>query len=253
MTAPLGGHALYEGRLWHRRIKPAHRFERRLTMAWLELGRLGELDDLSRLLSTSRPAPARVLRRDLPGDLELSTEAWVRQELAARLGVEPDGAVYALCNLRTWGWCFNPLTTLWAFDAAGEPVAELLSVSNTPWHERHSYVIDRRRGEGGDVEFMKEFHVSPLLPMELRYRLRSPLPGEELSLRLSLSDLEGALVFDSGFTARRRPLDSAGIRRLLLSSPTQAVSFGIYSQALRLKAKGARFHHHPGEIRVPTI
>ena len=250
MRAPLAGHALYEGRLWHRRLEPAHRFERSLTMAWLDLEQLEGLDELSRLLSTSRPAPARLLRRDLPGDPKLPAGSWVRSQVAERLGVEPDGALYALSNLRTWGWCFNPLTTFWAFDAAGELVAELLVVSNTPWHERHCYVIDRRGGIGEDVEFPKEFHVSPFLPMELRYRLRSPVPSEQLSLRLSLSDPAGELVFDSGYRARRRPLDAAGIRRLLVSTPTQAVSFGIYSQALRLRAKGARFHRHPERSRV---
>ena len=49
-----------------------------------------------------------------------------------------------LANLRTWGWCFNPIVIFWCFDTYGRPVAQVLGVTNTPWHEYHNYVLDLR-------------------------------------------------------------------------------------------------------------
>jgi len=243
------GHALYSGTLWHRRAIPLHSFSRRVTMAWLDLGQLESLGHVTPLLSARHWAPAQVARRDLLGDPAVPAEEAVRAAVEAALGFRPDGPVFALQHLRTWGWCFNPLSVHFACDAAGAPVAEVLSVSNTPWHERHEYVIDRRAGAGEDTAFPKAFHVSPFLPMDLSYRFVSPIPGERLDLRLTAGDAAGEVVFDAGLRAERTALDASGIRRLLRTAPTQGVSFGIYAHALRLRRKGAVVHRHPDRAR----
>lgn len=242
-----GDHALYEGVVWHRRFDPPHRFRQRVTMAWIDLDHLAEVAALP-WCGNSRWSPVELRRSDFYGDATQTPSQAVRERVFAELGVLPDGPVHVLANLRTWGWCFNPIAVYWCHDADGTPVAELLVVTNTPWHERHVYVIDRRQHPApGPVCFGKAMHVSPFFPMDLVYRFEEIEPGERASMRLDvLADREaGTVVFSGGFEGRRRPLDTAGLRRVLLRTPTHRVSAGIHIQAARLWRKGATFVPHP--------
>jgi DUF1365 family protein len=69
---------------------------------------------------------------------------------------------------------------------SGETLRYLVAeVTNTPWNERHSYLL--RAGPGERVlrcRFDKSFHVSPFNPMEMRYDWRSNTPGERLAIHL---------------------------------------------------------------------
>ena len=243
------GHALYAGRVWHRRRTPTHRIDQRVTMAWLDLDELADLEGISPLLSASHPAPARFRRSDHLGDPSLPLADAARDAVASELGIRPEGPVFLLANLRTFGWCFNPISLYFLCDGDGELVAELLDVANTPWHEHHHYVLDRRGG-ASSFTFPKAFHVSPFLPMSLRYAVTSPEPGSHLRFGLTVSEQSGAEVFDAGLAATRAPLDAAGLRRLLVRTPTQRVSLGIYAHAARLWRRGAMVHPHPE--RRPT-
>lgn len=238
------GHALYEGRVWHHRRAPEHRFTQGVALAWLDLEHLDDALSVSRLLSTRAWSPARMRRADYLGDPSVPLADAVRDEVDRSIGVRPTGGVHLLANLRTWGWCFNPLAVYWCGDAQGRPVAEVLAVTNTPWKETHCYVVDRRGDASGPVSFAKAMHVSPFLPMDLAYTLDDAPPTDDLRLTLTVRR-DDAVVFDAGVVARRRELDAAAVRRLLLRNPTVKVSLGIHLHALRLWRKGARFLPHP--------
>jgi DUF1365 family protein len=250
MSLAAPAHAIYEGTVWHRRSSPSHAFSQGITMALLDLDRLGEAGSVSRLLSVDGRAPAQVCRSDFLGDPSISLAAAVRELVEAELGFRPDGRVTLCASLRTWGWCFNPLAAYWCFDRAGALVAQVLDVTNTPWHEHHAYVIDRRGREHDTVRFAKEHHVSPFFEMDLTYELEGGAPGPGLALGLTLLDTEGHAVFAAGIHGVRRPFDAAGIRRALTRRPTQLVSAGIYVQAARLWRKGATFVPHPSRAAV---
>ena len=155
-------------------------------------------------------------------------------------------------NLRTLGWCFNPITTYWCFDQDKTPVAQVLSVTNTPWHEHHAYVLAWKPDHEQPWDFPKSLHVSPFYPMDLQYRFTSSLPGERVSFALDLYDLEGTLVFSAALSGRSVPLTTRSLLRLLGRSPTQKVSLGIYAHAARLRMKGTRFVPHPKKQQEPT-
>jgi len=245
-----GTHALYEGTVWHHRNEPEHRFKQRVTMAWLDLDHLDKAV-LPPWSGTSRLSPVHLRRSDFYGDASLPAADAVRARVEQELGVRPEGPVRVLANLRTWGWCFNPLAVYWCHDADERPIAELLVVTNTPWHEHHVYVVDRRKDLASvPVTFEKAMHVSPFFPMDFAYRLTESAPAERASLRLDLLADRGAgpLVFSAGFEGRRRSYDAAGLRRLLWRTPTQRVSLGIHVHALRLWRKGATFYRHPNKV-----
>lgn len=246
VVAP-GGHALYEGVVWHRRFDPPHHFRQRVTMAWLDLDHL-DTAATAPWCGSARWSPIRLRRGDFYGDASQPPAQAVRDRVLAELGVRPDGPVYVLANLRTWGWCFNPIAVYWCYDTNHTAVAELLVVTNTPWHERHVYVIDRRSHPApGPVTFEKAMHVSPFFPMDLGYRFEEAEPGDRASMRLDVlaGRGEGPVVFSGGFEGRRRAFTAAGLRRVLLRTPTQRVSAGIHIQAARLWRKGATFVPHP--------
>ena len=89
-----------------------------------------------------------------------------------RTGTRPDGPVRLLTHLRALGRCFNPVSFYYCFDRDGERSAAVVAeVTNTPWGERHAYVLDgatRRRVRG---RFDKALHVSPFLGMDQQLRL----------------------------------------------------------------------------------
>jgi DUF1365 family protein len=47
-----------------------------------------------------------------------------------------------LTHLRYFGYCMNPVSFYYCFDAAGERVETIVAeITNTPWGERHQYVL----------------------------------------------------------------------------------------------------------------
>ena len=115
-------------------------------------------------------------------------------------------------------------------------------MENTPWHDRHAYVV----GSPGRHRFAKELHVSPFLPMGLDYELRYTTPGAHLTVSLDVLRDEQRL-FAATLLLRRRSLDRAALGRLLWGYPamTYRVTAGIYAHAARLRLKGAPFFAHP--------
>ncbi len=119
----------------------------------------------------------------------------------------------------------------------------LAEVTNTPWGERHAYVMDPA---GGGAQ--KAFHVSPFMGMDHTYAWRLGEPGQTLGIGIS-SDRGGARAFDASLALERRPMDRAALTRILVRHPLATVQtlVRIYTQALRLKLKGAPYFPHPKE------
>ena len=142
--------ALYIGRVRHRRFAPRrHAFEYGLYMAWLDLA---ELDRVLRgrwLWSARRPAPARFRRTDYLGDPCVPLDRAVRDRVEQETGVRPAGPIRVLTHLRYFGLCFNPVTFYYCYDPADTRVETIVAeITNTPWKERHSYVLTDERNEG---------------------------------------------------------------------------------------------------------
>jgi uncharacterized protein len=237
--------ALYRGTLAHARRAPRpHAFRYRIWLLLLDLDELPAL--LARgplragrfgLLSFHRPDY-------LAGAADLAEAA--RDRVAAALGFRPAGPVRLLTQVRSLGYVFNPVSFYYCFGADGRSLeAVVAEITNTPWGERHAYVV--RGGPGGaGVAFVKRFHVSPFHGMDQRYLWSLDLPGERL--RVAMRNQEGGReVFEAVLSLRRRPLTPAALWRAALLQPLMAlrVHAAIYWQALRLWARRTPFHPHP--------
>jgi len=232
---------VYEGVVRHRRHAPVrHALEHRIALLYLDLDELPGLFDGHALWSARRPALAWFRRADHLGDPREPLEQAVRDLVEERSGSRPDGPIRLLTQARYLGHCFNPVSFYYCFDAAGERVrAVVAEVTNTPWGERHAYVL------AGDLEqrVPKALHVSPFLGMDHHYDWRVMEPGERLIVHVGVGD-----VFDATLTLRRRAFGHAALRRVLVRHPaaTMVVAARIYAHALALRLKGAPVHAHPG-------
>lgn len=243
---------LYTGHVRHSRGRPVvHRFEQKLALAYLDLDEVESAFERTRWWAYERRAPVSYHRADYFGAPDRPLADCVRDEVARQCGVRPSGPVRLLAQLRHFGFCFNPAAFYYCFDGSGERLVALLcEVTNTPWNERHAYVVPiqdaNETEERSTHECAKTFHVSPFMPMQQRYRWQVSAPDERLALSISSFDGDGAL-FAAGLSLERRPWSAASRLRVAMAFPfaTALVMAGIYWQALRLYWKRAPFFPHP--------
>jgi len=219
-------------------------------MAWLDLAELDEVFRGRWLWSTRRPAPAWLRRSDYLGDARVSLDQAVRDRVEAGTGRRPTGPVRMLTHLRTFGHCFNPVSFYYCYDAGGSLEAVVAEVTNTPWNERHAYVlpVDPAQSDRKLLRFRfgKSFHVSPFMPMDLDYDWRFSRPGQWLVVHMR-NLKAGATLFGATLSLERREMTGANLAGALAGYPfaTLKVVGAIYWQALRLWLKRAPFHDHP--------
>jgi len=245
---------VYEGTVRHRRFEPvSHAFSYPLFMMYLDLDELPAVLDCHALWSARRPAPAWFRRADYLGRPEVPLDEAVRALVAERVGRRPEGPIRLLTHLRYFGYIMNPVSFYYCFDLGGDLVETIVAeVTNTPWNERHSYVLGREADEGGArvhrYRLAKEFHVSPFMDMDLSYDWRFSQPARRLVVHMKNLGTSGKM-FDATLVMRRQELSRGTLSRMLMRYPwiTARVISAIYWQALRLCMKGAPFYTHPAK------
>lgn len=257
--APATRSAIYTGTVRHRRHAPlTHEFTYPVGMVYLDLDELPGVLEHRPLWSASRRAIGRFRREDYLGDSNVPLKDAVAREVRAQTGAHHDGPVRLLTTPRTFGRAFNPVSFYYCFAADGETVQFVVAeVTNTPWGERHSYVLDARDDDGTAVmrqSFAKVFHVSPFMGMDHRYAWSLSVPGPTLSVNID-SSTDGGHAFDATLKLAREPMNAASLRRLLARFPFQTLRTGlyIYAHAVRLKLKGAPYFAHPEGNKPPFL
>lgn len=231
---------LYEGTVHHRRHEPRREFRHPVALAYLDLEELPTL--LDGRLVRERPGLLRFRRRDYLGDPRTRLDDAVRDLVERQTGQRPTGRIRVLTQLRSYGHCFNPVSFYYCLRETSEEIdAVVAEVTNTPWGERHAYVVTGVAGH-----FQKMLHVSPFMAMDHTYGFRSTLPGRRLSVRIE-NRRHDENLFDATLSLRRRELSPASMRRMALRYPfaTLRVLGLIYSHALRLRLAGVGVFPHP--------
>ncbi|UCG33712.1 MAG: DUF1365 domain-containing protein [Phycisphaerales bacterium] len=250
---------IYEGHVRHRRLSPAeHRFRYGLFLVYLDLEELPSLFQRGVGLSRARFSPASYCRQDHLGDPAIALADSVRGLVRDRTGWASTGPIRLLTLPRCFGYYFNPLSLYYCFDITGDVVeAVVAEVTNTPWLERHWYVLweGNRVGRPSRLRFRhaKGFHVSPFMGMDADYDWRLSRPGPRLSVCID-SSRSGRRFFDVTMVLRRRELNRRSMARVLLRHPwmTMRVSQAIYWQAARLWWKNSPFFPHPKHRTAPA-
>jgi len=246
---------IYTGWVQHRRFRPRiHSFRYRAFMVYAFLDEIEEILQQTRLWSDRPWAPARFQRSDFYGDPAIPLDEAVRNRVEEACGYRPQGPIALLANWRYFGYNMNPISIYYCFDAAEEQVVALLvDVHNTPWNERHGYVLplQGREGRVHKTVFDKSLHVSPFMPLDQLYKWRSTTPGDRLTV--SIRSMQGEeCVFDACMSLARQEINAKTLRRQLIRYPffTVKVITAIYWQALRLLLKRIPLFGHPGSTKT---
>lgn len=253
---------IYVGQVRHRRRNPERSFVFPLFMMYFDLAEVDRVLSMSRLWGRSRWCPARFKREDYLGPSALPLEEAVRQRVQESLGWRPSGPIRMLTHLRYFGYIFNPVTFYYCFDDSNRVSAIVAEITNTPWGERHTYVLDSNQ-PGPDPgrrpmrwKFAKEFHVSPFLPLDLQYDWTFTQPADSLLVHMNVRDWRppSPRVFDATLRLERREITSALLRSLPFRYPllTAQIILKIHLEALKLWLRRAPIFAHPGTSLRPT-
>ena len=236
--------AIYKGSVYHSRFVPKkHAFNYQIFLMWLNLDEIESLEDSVKGFSASSWAPLRFKRSDYLGNQKQPLKQAVLEKMSELANQSLDGTVFLLGQTRTFGLYFSPVNFYYLQQADGNFSHVLAEVSNTPWNDRHCYLVDLANQQDCD----KIFHVSPFNPMDMQYKWQISQP--EKSLHLTLSCHKDVKHFVASLNLSRIELNSKSLFRVLVSIPSMTIKtvFGIYWQALKLFIKGVPFYPHPAQ------
>mmetsp|Transcript_15582 Transcript_15582/g.14912 ORF Transcript_15582/g.14912 Transcript_15582/m.14912 type:complete len:419 (-) Transcript_15582:98-1354(-) len=138
----------------------------------------------------------------------------------------------------------------------------VVEVSNTPWIEMHTYMLDesvenvdiirgvKQRGEVGafQASWLKSFHVSPFMEMDYKYNFTFSEPKESVWVKSTMTKLSTSEVwFTVNFELRKLPFTPLNLLYVLLFYPfyTRVIQVLIHYEAIRLFLKGIPTFGHP--------
>jgi len=237
--------AIYKGKVYHQRFKPTqHKFDYDIYLFWLKLedDELATLSNTLKYFSADKKARVRFKREDYLGDASLSLREAVLSRMTELNGNIPlEGDVFMLGQLRMWGLYFSPVNFYYLRNSEGKFTHMLAEVSNTPWNERHHYLVNLDSQD----DTPKAFHVSPFNPMDMTYKWSISQPSSTLSLAMDCvrEDKE----FSAGINLTRFSLNNANLSAALKRIPSMTIKTvaGIYWHALKLLLKRTPLYTHP--------
>ena len=239
-------HSLSEGVVWHKRYSPkVHQFSYKLNSWLIDLQELEQLSNDSRLVNASKMAVYRFqdkhYLRDSNGDLVQRIKSKFLD-----LGAALDGSerFYLLGQMSNLGIYFSPLNLYFCYvdEECNYIVAE---VSNTPWNERHYYLLDPKNPQ---IISKKNFHVSPFFGLDQEYHWQFELTKQKINFKIDTYQ-EQLLVFSAAYNGSLSSLKQSSTKFKLIKSPfaVYKIMLGIYFEALRIWLKKIPFVTHPNK------
>lgn len=243
---------IYTGNLYHQRYLPReNRFLYTVFFMYLDLAELPHLFDGRWFWSIDRANIANFKRSDYLGPAHVPLDRAVRDRVVNVLGQRPSGPVRMLTHLRYFGHCFNPVSFYYCYDAGDSKVEFIVAeITNTPWRERHTYVLGEQQNEeeggGKRYQFRKEFHVSPFMDLDFWYDWRFNEPGDSLFIHMINTKGQNKF-FEARLSLERREMTGTTLSWVLFRFPAMTVKVlsMIYWQAFRLWLKKTPYYKHP--------
>jgi uncharacterized protein len=261
--------SLAHAHIRHRRYTPKpHAFEYQMGYVLANIDTLAQVCDRSLFWSYNRFNLISLYDKDLLKSDQRNVRETLSDAILAQLGQSISTAqpIYVLTLPRYMGWAFNPVTFYWVYDAHS-PILKFIAahITNTPWHESFLYCFSCEQSHTSPsttasksaksspvYRFLldKQFHVSPFMPMALKYDWRFKLDqmqGSSHSVIHMQLKQHGKLIFDATMQFDLEPLTHRQQSLFVLTYPLQSLKivWAIYWQALRLYLKRIPFFSHP--------
>lgn len=237
---------IYQGVVSHKRFSPKrHQFSYQLSMLGIVVDELDQITNQHSLFGTQWFNPVRFNEKDYIKS-ELGT---LKQRIAnkvSRLGGEWDGhKVLMIAQCRCLGLYFSPINFYYCFDKNEQCLFMLAEVSNTPWNERHYYLVnlglEPERKSVSNVNITeKEFHVSPFMELNMNYHWRISYPSDEVLVNIqNFTPNNSEKIFEVHMKLTKRPLKTFTLIKSWLSLPFTIIKIVtlIYWQAAKLFIK----------------
>lgn len=242
-----------KGRVWHTRHMPVkNAFKYPVTYFATPLSKLENFDK-GLLFGLNRPAIVSLYMKDYGAKGAKPNQQWVADQFAEVGQKAPDGEVVLLAMPRCLGYVFNPVCFWFCFDTDDNLRAVVTEVNNT-FGETHIYLCGKPQGEiiqrDDELEADKVFHVSPFFSMAGGYRFRFDIDSSRIGISINYYSEEGNLLLSTRLAGPLKQDGSATRASALLHAPFVSLvsAAQICWQALKLKAKGMRWHPKPKPV-----
>ncbi len=238
----------YEGKVSHARVAPRHALEYPVWFAYLHLDEVQDFCKLSKLCSYRKTNVFSFYEEDyLSGEKDLKT--LVRQKIFEISKVNFEGEIFLLTTLRQLGYSMNPISLFYCFNKSQELQYIIADVHNTPWNERYVYVLECYKKR--HINHLKEFHVSPFMPMDLSYDWDFNTPGEKIKVGIRVTSSNNS-VMTANLNLKRVAPSNQAFTKMFMNHSMQSFKTAarIYINAARLWTKGAKFFTHPKKKKL---
>ena len=227
------------GKVWHKRYFPKiHDFSYKLNMWLIDLDHTDNVNKNLNLFYKFRD-------RDYLANLqELKLKNRVLSKFyECGINLDNDSKIFLLGQVSNLGTYFSPLNLFLIYNAENKLIYILAEVSNTPWNERHYYILNQA---DKIITHDKQFHVSPFFSMNQIYTWGFKILTNSIYFKIDIIEKDKK-VFTASFNSSLITLENAKQRRVFLKNPFNGLKIiiGIYFEALRLFIKKLKFYKHP--------
>lgn len=249
--------AIYRGWVQHRRLEPFfHKFRYPIFYLLIDLDQLENIFSEAKFWSYNKYNIANINNNDHDWHDNINPKQSVHNILKSNMTNPPLGKVYILTHPQIAGVCFNPISIYYCYskDDNSQPSVVLLKVNNTPWNQTHTYLIPWNNKKL-NCYFDKDFHVSPFMPMDMKYHIQATSPKNRLKIHIANYNKNNVKqmqnkefkAFDASLVLKRYDWDSKSLSKLLYQYPLSSymIYWRIYKQAAVLWFKGAKFYSNP--------
>jgi len=234
--------SLFEGVVTHSRVQPfAHKFKYFVTYFWFDIINFEE----SLFFKRNKFSLFSFYDKD-HGELKKRKEHLyeVINKNIEKITKEKISYIKLFCIPRILGYVFNPISVFVCFDKKERAKVVIFEVNNT-FKERHSYYC-KVFNNTDYFHFKKTLYVSPFFKVKGNYKIKLRITKEMFFLYI-LYEINKEKVFDASFNGKLVELNSLNLIKVFFKKIFQnlKITTGIYFQALKLYAKGAKYIKKP--------